>query len=190
MFDTNLLDKMYLISDMHLGHTNIVKYCWRPFYRGNRIDTNLMDEYLLSQIDLLPRKSILINLGDLFFNEYNKDEGKKRMAINRMKDNKKICVLLMGNHDGKRVEKNVEYFKKLGFDAVYKDPIYIPELDLCFSHEPIVTPENSTIKNIHGHIHNNCAAGPRAFNASVEEIGYKPVKLTDVFDKLGITYPR
>lgn len=191
-----LLDKVYIVSDLHLGHRNIIKYCNRPFYKDNKPCESAMDEYLLRQIDELPKGSILLNLGDVFFNKYrnycpilnNFNRRLCKKTVKRMKQNKTL-ILLLGNHDTVNGKRSAKAYKSLGFDEVYTSPVYISELDLVFSHEPINKPKYSSIRNIHGHIHNNSLAKNNCFNASVEETGYKPVKLTEILDRLGIDKP-
>ena len=60
------LEKIYITSDLHFFHANIIKYC--PNTRGRWLsktnekpDILSMNEYILRQFDELPNNSIIIN---------------------------------------------------------------------------------------------------------------------------------
>ena len=79
----------FIISDLHLGHSNIIKYCGRPYHvegsnrnPANIPEVNRMNEDILKMFDYLPDNCDIWNLGDCFFcgtgrhNEYlNEDCG-------------------------------------------------------------------------------------------------------------------
>jgi calcineurin-like phosphoesterase family protein len=48
------------------------------------------------------------------------------------------------------------------------------------SHAPIHPEELRGKPNIHGHVHTNTLNDSRYFNASLENIGYKPVSIEEV----------
>ena len=135
---------MFVISDLHLGHKNIIKYCNRPF--DNVED---MNKTILKMFDKLPKGSTILNLGDIAL-------GNIKMLpnyIERMKSNNKKLILVKGNHD--KLEEEAYY--KLGFDKVYSEPVYLKYCTL--SHEPI---ENADRLNFHGHTHDK---EPQDFNS-------------------------
>ena len=142
-------NKLFITSDLHFYHKNIIKYCNRPFE-----DIYQMNEKILSEFDNLPTNSTILNLGDLYISSKAKFEDVK-YVVDRMKYNGKKLIILLGNHDRttprylKTKATAKEIFIDLGFDEVITEPF---EKDgMIFCHEPVY------IKNtplVCGHIHN------------------------------------
>lgn len=164
-------DNVYITSDLHFYHKNIIKYC--PKFRKDFQTLEEMNEHILSQIDELPAGSILINNGDLYLNSSKSFEDIKPI-IDRMKSNNKELWIIMGNHDREmaRYMKHApskasrEILYKLGFDRVYEFPILIEEKYLL-SHEPVYLHPNSNIINVYGHTH-DLAVDEDYFNRDCE----------------------
>lgn len=149
------LNKLYITSDLHFQHKNIITYCNRPF---DNIDE--MDEFILKQFDELPDDAVIINNGDLFLNsrmEYNK---LKDYYIPRMKGANRKLWIILGNHDRTAFNyaRNCPYnnpydmYINMGFDRVYMYPILFEEKYLL-SHEPVYLGERPVINPVHGHVH-------------------------------------
>ena len=141
-------EKIFLTSDLHLFHTNIIKYCNRPFeYSAN--GCSQMNEFILKRFDALPENCLIWNFGDVFLNLRLENE-RIMHDIMRMKKNRKMCLIL-GNHDFRARKKPfpnyIEYFKYLGFDEVYNGPLQFE--NFIFSHEPVFIEKESSLINIH-----------------------------------------
>jgi len=138
-------------SDPHFEHSNIIKYCNRPFD-----DTNHMIEELIARYnDNIRSYDNVLWLGDCFFNRRGAE------ICNRLNGNKYI---LRGNHDKKISDGK---FHELGFKEVYADHFLstLDEFKVRFSHYPMagysedrryeelrpVVERGVTI--IHGHTH-------------------------------------
>ncbi|MBQ0052601.1 MAG: metallophosphoesterase family protein [Treponema sp.] len=142
-------EKVYITSDLHLYHKNIIEYCNRPFD-----DCLKMTEFLLEKFSELPEDCLIWNFGDVFLN-WNIEHSQIMNDIMRMKKSRRMCLIL-GNHDfqsNKKPFKNyIEFFKYLGFDEVYKGPLQMG--NYIFSHEPVFISEKDDFINFHGHTHN------------------------------------
>jgi calcineurin-like phosphoesterase family protein len=78
----------WFTSDWHLGHTNIIKYCDRPFR-----STRSMDDFLISQANgLLTPDDELWILGDIAF-------GAIEETLTRYQELIPQLVIVTGNHD-------------------------------------------------------------------------------------------
>ena len=146
-------EKIYLTSDLHLFHINIIKYCNRSFEYSAEGYTK-MNGFILKKFDALPEDCLIWNFGNVFLN-LRLGNDRIMQDIMRMKKNRKMCLIL-GNHDFRARKKPfpnyIEYFKYLGFDAIYKGPLQYG--NYVFSHEPVFIEKESGLINIHGHTHN------------------------------------
>lgn len=128
---------IYLSSDPHFGHANIIKYCGRPFlcekdaqtlkdnngiwpdyYRISRKSVEMMDEALISNYNkTVPQDGILFLLGDFAMPGRDYDYFDRcRYYRNRL--HCKNIYYLFGNHDGAELE---ELFK---FAEVHGQKLY------------------------------------------------------------------
>lgn len=129
------LQQIWLTTDTHFGHANMVKLCHRPADFEKRIIDNWYQ--------VVRPEDIVIHLGDVTWhvkdyldNVVAKLPGKK--------------ILVRGNHD----EKSLMYYMKHGFDlAVDSLSMKYRGLDILFTHEPKIFHEHDI--NIHGHLHTN-----------------------------------
>lgn len=143
---------LYITSDLHYHHRNIIKYCNRP-YELSLDGIAKMNEDILKQFDELPEGSTILNLGDILLNS-SKTFDELKYLVDRMKTNNKKLWLVMGNHDRELsrylkkqdFESSYDLLVALGFNRVYDKPIYMD--GIIFSHEPIYN-----TKNCHGHTH-------------------------------------
>ena len=104
-------DNIFITSDLHLFHTNIIVYCNRPF-EYSAMGCSQMNEFILKKFDTLPDDCFIWNFGDVYLN-IHLEHSKIMNDIMRMKKNRKMCLIL-GNHDfsnDKKPFKNYIDFK-------------------------------------------------------------------------------
>ena len=146
---------LYITSDLHYWHKNIIKYSNRPYPFDNS-SLPIMNEDILKQFDELPEGSTILNLGDILLNSSKSFENLKYL-VDRMKANNKKLWLIMGNHDRELskylkkqdFESSYDLLVALGFDRVYDKPIYMD--GIIFTHEPIYF--DNGVKVCYGHTH-------------------------------------
>ncbi|MBQ5908550.1 MAG: metallophosphoesterase [Treponema sp.] len=167
-------EKIYFTSDLHLFHTNIIKYCNRPFEYSAEGCTK-MNEFILKKFDALPEDCLIWNFGDVFLN-LRLGNDRIMQDIMRMKKNRKLCLIL-GNHDfgarKKPFPNYIEYFKYLGFDAIYKEPLQYG--NYVFSHEPVFLEKDSDLVNFHGHTHEKMVSEDYFLNEYNKSFPHKKV---------------
>lgn len=160
-------EEIFLISDLHLGHANIIRYCARPFFFS---DTREMDHVLIKNWNytISPANRVYY-LGDL---RYGQDDLSDEYYLNKLRGH---ITCIPGNHDPRQSELS---------------PMTILEhkgLRFCLVHDPADAPEQFEGWVIHGHHHNNnlrkypfmnfeC----RRVNVSAEVLGYVPVGLNHI----------
>jgi calcineurin-like phosphoesterase family protein len=168
---------IYFTADLHLGHSNIIRHCERPF-----ANVEEMDETLIANWNKRVRSgdSVYI-LGDLIFRASASPDG-YLAGLNGKKH------LILGNHDKDWVKKaDLErYFESVApFAEISAEQ---QRVSLC--HYPMMS-WNHMAKGaymIHGHIHNNRNADyfplmrkmPNLLNAGVDINGFRPVGLCEL----------
>ena len=118
---------LYLISDTHFCHKNIIDYCSRPFKSVEQMDKTMIDNWN----KLVTDDDIIIHLGDFAL----ATENQIRELLSQLNGYK---ILIRGNHD-----KSIRTMKRLGFNAVYDGPVEIS--DIVFFHYPIYELDRYTV---------------------------------------------
>lgn len=158
----------FITSDTHFGHSNIIKYCKRPYTveGGNRNPANVpevqrMNEDILKMFDRLPADCDIWHLGDFWFlgvnpKVFSSDELILNIenAVKRIKQNGRRIFLVLGNHDSGRLNNgsHIDYYLDRGFDNVYDSPVILED-KWILSHEPVWIEPGSHFVNLYGHTH-------------------------------------
>ena len=180
------MKRIFIITDTHFGHANMIPYCGRPENFSELILSNLSKD--------IKSGDVLIHLGDICIK--NDEYWHEQFNLNT-KGIKKILV--KGNHDN----KSDSWYLEHGWDFVCQTlSTKVFGLKVIFSHMPVPLSDNDL--NIHGHFHNminkqyvrtweyadlnyknrhSLENGTlNHINISVEESNYKPIMLTDVLN--------
>lgn len=156
------MNRIFITSDTHFGHSNILKYEAekRPFSSIEEHDEELVYRW---NATVKPNDTVW-HLGDVLFGE------KSFATVARLNGLKK---LVLGNHDNQPMSKYLEYFDEVC--GVAKLRGYI------LSHVPIHPSQFYKFKgNLHGHMHSNKLDDPRYINVSVENTGLAPALLDTI----------
>jgi calcineurin-like phosphoesterase family protein len=161
--------EIFVISDLHLDHANIIRYCSRPFPHDAVDEMNRM---LINNWNYtIKPEDRVFHIGDLCYGPNAKSPYE---YIKRL--NGKIS-LIKGNHDeSASAETHSE-------TLVYKENCFV------LIHNPADAPDNFSGWVIHGHHHNNDLADypfinfeKRRINVSVEVVRYQPVSLFELYN--------
>ncbi len=190
---------IYLVSDTHFSHANIIKYGNRPFNNADEMDKALIDNWN----SVVTPSDIVFFLGDFAF------AGKERITQYRSMLNGDIYAL-RGNHDGSKKRFKDSGFKMLSNINTKHDFYYMDlrEIDksiketILLTHVPYNEIKDYILEkfgvefncwNIHGHHHDidkypKIDYDNREINVSVEFWGYKPVPLSDILTIINLGY--
>lgn len=91
------MSKVYLTSDLHLNHRNIIKYCNRPFATTGEMDARLLDNINKT----VGENDLLIHLGDFCFG--SKDSYYQIAQAYRNRIVCKNIINIWGNHDHRKI---------------------------------------------------------------------------------------
>lgn len=117
------MSEIFITSDLHFGHSNIIKYCNRPFN-----DASHMNEVLIKNInDLVQQNDKLYHLGDWAFGGIDvASECRERIKCKNVWN-------IIGNHDHYKNEEHQKRFDKLFVENIpYKEiNAYSKKIVLC-----------------------------------------------------------
>ena len=118
--------RLFITSDLHLGHKAIIQYCNRPFdFTDKGIEES--DDFLLAQYrDTVKENDMVIFLGDLTFKKNHKGQ-KMTEIITKLPGRK---VLIKVNHDWYKDS----FYRKCGFLSVNR---YLIFGDYFLCHFPV-----------------------------------------------------
>lgn len=175
----------FYISDMHFGHTNIIKHCQRPF------DTvEAMDEVMINNWNQAVKNDDTVYiLGDIAFSKAAKKASHYLQLLNGNK------YIILGNHDQDIRKNRSEYIRR----GIVKDVSPYMEITDTFRgknqrivlfHYPITEWNNYFRGSIHlyGHVHNNTENQSYqimkgingAFNVSADILDFTPRTLDEI----------
>lgn len=161
------MSRVWLIADLHFGHTNVIKYSNRPFQNREEMDQFMIEKWN----SVVAKDDKVFVLGDFSF--YGKE--KTEQIMKTLKGNK---ILILGNHDKGH---GMNWWKEVGFKEVYKYPIVYREF-LILSHEPVFMNDHMPYLNIHGHLHENKIDALYYYSVSVENIEYTPINIENIIN--------
>lgn len=155
----------FVISDLHFGHTNIIRYCRRPFSSVIEMDAVLLDNWNFT----VHQDDEVYYLGDL---RYGRGAPPATHFLEHLQG-KVTCII--GNHDDPLPGA-------LPFIIVTHQGLPF----LCI-HDPGMVPEDYTGWVIHGHVHNNdldqypfINGETKTINVSAELVDYTPVSFDEI----------
>lgn len=163
---------IYLISDHHFFHSNIIRY-----QRSSFEDVVSMNQFIIKKHnETVGLEDIVIFLGDFSF--------RKNEIQALLKQMNGYKYLILGNHDDRSLRHN---YIDMGFEQVFTIPLKIDGDFL--SHYPLNTEEFQDVNfqllqkefyhslgiNYHGHIHNGVINNNRFVNVSCEMQDYTPL---------------
>jgi len=118
----NNLKKHFITSDWHIGHTNILNFCKRPFKDMDHMHRVLINNYN----NTVPKDGICYFGGDMGMCDMELLNG----IISQLNGTK---ILILGNHD-----KNMNAMYRAGFDLVmYGAVFFLANEQVTFTHCPL-----------------------------------------------------
>ena len=187
MITTNQINKseIFFTSDTHFGHSNIIKYCARPFD-----NTNDMDEALINNWNAkVPKDGIVYHLGDFAWGSINYWE-KIREQLNGE------IILIYGNHDEKYLNNKLMY--KLFKEVTPQKKIWINKIPIYMNHYPFLCFGGSykglgATWQLFGHVHSNPRSEegldhkrlvncfPTQYDVGVDNNNFTPVSFDELY---------
>ena len=154
---------IWFTSDTHFGHTNIIRYCNRPFQDTHEMNKTIVENWNACVQD----NDTVWHLGDVTFGNPT--------ILHRLKG---IIHLCLGNHDKEK------FLQKTGrFASMTREPVISKgSHPSVLFHYPMESWPGQSHKaiHLHGHSHGKMRKAPNRFDVGVDCFGFKPVTLEEI----------
>lgn len=178
---------VYVISDHHFDHKNIINLTRGDLFDSNNIDESIqsMNEHIIEEHNkVVGPDDIVLMLGDFSFKRSNEQLSS---FISRLNGHK---FLVLGNHDN---TDRIDIYLRSGFEDVFLYPVefngdyyshYPLNASVSSKERPNTVLYNLLCKefrdsvsstNYHGHQHILVNNGERERNVTCEQLSYKPL---------------
>lgn len=161
---------IWFTADTHFTHTNIIRYCNRPFSSIQEHDEVLIQNWN----KVVKGKDTVYHLGDFGFNNTDKFCN----IINKLHGN---IYLIRGNHDKQEVIEHKRFKIVKDVHRFKRD-----KQEFFLSHYAHRTWPKMNYGAIHlfGHSHGNMPDFGRSTDVGVDRWNYTPVSIDQILDKM------
>ena len=173
--------KIWVTSDTHFNHSNIIKYCARPFNSSEEMDEKLIENWN----SVVEDQDIVYHLGDVYMGNHDTGHtspnkgGYIESVLGRLKGRKR---LILGNHDNGKDQILQRNFQKISMWRMF------PEFGILLTHVPVhiaslkerLRDSSKRQINVHGHTHTNAEPNNDRVNykcVCTELTNYTPVDI-------------
>lgn len=173
--------KVFFTSDTHFGHSNIIKYCQRPFNSAEHMDKVLINNWN----EVVSPQDIVFHLGDFCFGS-DKEWIKILQRLNGTK------YLILGNHDLKKIA-NSNQIKDYFADINMQMRVVVDKQKMLLNHYPFLCFEGGyqNVWQLFGHVHSSKHSTgldkerlvhlfPTQYDVGVDNNNYRPVSFAQV----------
>ena len=180
--------KIFFTSDSHYGHSNILKFCDRPFKDVEEMDRMLIENWNKK----VPHDGLVFHLGDFAWGGY---EFWKKI---RDQLNGEI-ILIKGNHDQKNMSSTAEQelFKYVSWQML----IEIEGRKIWLNHFPflcyagVYREPKKLVYSLYGHVHSGpdkkgqdiprlVHTYPMQYDVGVDNNNYEPISWEELNNKI------
>lgn len=166
---------IWLISDTHFNHSNIIKYCNRPFASAKEMNEAIRDNWN----ETVKNGDIVYHLGDVYIGKYPDNNGSTEIFLSSLNGRKR---LILGNHDNGKDQILQRIFQKISIWRMFVD------YGIILTHVPIHAGSfrHKCEFNVHGHTHDNNVVDEngvldsRYINVCVDKTNFKPIHIDSV----------
>lgn len=172
-------------SDLHLNHSNIIKYCNRPYDNIDEMNESIINNWN----SVANENSTIVVLGDILF-----CNGSTRDSVSLLNELNGDIILVLGNHD----YRNIKYLEKSNRFRIITNFLRakIGDWKVLCNHYPLLCYERKdTTLNLFGHVHSGpCSTSedlPRLenlyktqYDVGVDNNDYTPRSFEWILNKL------
>ena len=167
---------MFFTADTHFSHTNIIKYCNRPFANVKEMNMTIINNWN----SVVGKDDVVWHLGDFAFTKFDEEIRILTGALNGK------INLVVGNHDKYLLKrKHLQSLFNRFFVLPYHE-VNVNGIDLTLSHYAMRVWNKSHYGSVHlfGHSHDQLEdLGTRSFDTGVDSNNFTPVSLDKMKEK-------
>jgi len=180
--------KIFFTSDTHFGHSNIIKFCDRPFKDIEEMDYKLIEAWNKK----VPADGLVFHLGDFAWGGY---EFWKKIREQLNGD----IILIKGNHDQKNMSTTAE--QELFKHATWQMLIEVEGRKLWLNHFPflcyagVYREPKKLVYQCYGHVHSGpdkkgqdlprlVHTYPMQYDVGVDNNNYEPISWEELNTKI------
>lgn len=176
--------KLFVTSDHHFFHRNIIKYCNRPFDNEYHMNNSLIKRWN----EVVSKNDDVIHLGDFTAGL----KGRYKKAKEMFKKLNGNIFLVLGNHDQYSKETYIDFGFKFVGDYILKNKILFIHYPAIFNPKYAkpgnllsqkLSKENDVKLILHGHTHSpnpDTEEWKKHFNVGVDSNNFKPIELKEI----------
>lgn len=161
---------VWFTADTHFGHTNIIKYCNRPFQSSEEMDETILERFN----SVIKPGDVLYHLGDICWSSYNLGKFFGRL-------NTQEVHVIRGNHDNKHGSEYSRFRSFQDLKSVSTGVNGTLENFILF-HYPMRTWKSKGRGGYHlyGHVHGRMAGIDRSMDVGVDTNNFYPYAAEEV----------
>lgn len=169
---------IWVTSDTHFNHANIIKYCNRPFSSVEEMNKTLINNWN----NVVSDGDIVYHLGDFAL-------GNKLLIPDFIDRLNGSIYFIMGNHDNFNIMYDCTKLGKLKI-VTWEEVIKVGKRTVIMNHFPFssLPDPTSQVIQLHGHVHstiNNPWLGlPNQYDVGVDNNNYTPINLYNIIQKI------
>lgn len=159
---------IWVISDTHFYHDNIIEYTNRPFKDAMTMNLAIRDNWN----SVVAPEDKVYHLGDVYMGARGRSREEIEAFLKSLNGKKR---LILGNHDAGHDHVIQRVFEKIYLIRWFK------EYGIVLSHIPMhIDSIKKDYVNVHGHIHEKLSPKGPYRNVSVEWTNYRPIEITEI----------
>lgn len=171
------MSNLFFTADTHFSHSNIIKYCNRPFKHAEEMDTALIRRWN----SIVTPEDVVYHLGDFSLCSH----ARAKAFFDQLNGTKHLII---GNHDSNAVKK-LEWGsidKLTEFEFTYTSDDKELTLFLVLGHYPLDDWNNRFFGSLmlHGHCHGKSPKKQGRLDVGVDCNGFRPISLDEVITKM------
>lgn len=181
--------KIFLTSDSHFGHSNIIEFCNRPFKNVEEMNYKLIENWNKK----VPVDGLVFHLGDFAWGGYPFWKKIREQLNGRI-------ILIKGNHDEKNMTPTAE--QELFDYVTFQMKVEIEGRKVYLNHVPFLCyggtyrDPKGLVYQLFGHVHSGPNQKgldinrlnmlfPTQYDVGVDNNNYSPVSWGEVVEKIG-----
>jgi calcineurin-like phosphoesterase family protein len=167
---------IWFTSDTHFSHTNIIKYCARPFASREEMDETMVRNWNA----VVGQDDTVWHLGD-FSLRSSEIVAKFLIRLNG------AVHLIWGNHDSKQVRKMPQWASSQPYAEIDVDGCRLVLLHYAMR---VWNRAGHGAIHLYGHSHNSLPGDAQSLDVGVDAWDFRPVSLKQIKQRLALSPPR